>query len=103
MRTDIRYTGTTQPNQRTLAGIDLDRQRDKAEQCRRCKQNDTEQQQLRELMDQQHTAQQHPRHDIRSEADHRYQCRPHLQRSIRSGMLYRMTAFMGCNGYCHDR
>jgi len=49
-------------------------------------------------MNHEHTCQQNPLYDGRRELYHWYQCRTHLQRCIRPGMLYGMSAFVSRNG-----
>lgn len=69
----IRNAGTAQPYQCTLARIDFHRKGDEAEQCSHGKQDDTCQQQLWKSVQHQDTAQQYPRHNVRSKRNHRHQ------------------------------
>lgn len=56
MRIGICNPGIAQPSQGTLAGINFNRQRDKTEQRCHGEQDNTEKQQLRERMQQQHSS-----------------------------------------------
>ena len=95
MRIDIRNSRTVQPNQSTLARINLDRQGNQTEHRRRSEKDDTKQHQLWKRVQKQHTTQQYPHHNVRSKANDGHQGRTHPERSISGSVLHRVSTLMG--------